>query len=110
MPLTLPVAISDTAELLAYALCGMEHIFQEGFRFKKAGVMLTELVPAQQIQLSLFAMKDRERSARLMTAMDDMNRQWCWDGPVCCYRVQEPLEDAQCQTVTPVYDLMGRVG
>ena len=32
--LTLPVATSDTAELLAYALCGMEHIFQAGFRYK----------------------------------------------------------------------------
>jgi DNA polymerase V len=74
--LTLPVATNDTAELLAYALCGMEHICQTGFRYKKAGVLLTELVPAQQIQLSLFDGRDRERSARLMTAMDDINRQW----------------------------------
>jgi DNA polymerase V len=74
--LTLPVATSDTAELLAYALCGMEHIFREGFRYKKAGVLLTELVPAQQIQLSLFDTKDRERSARLMATMDHINTQW----------------------------------
>jgi hypothetical protein len=73
--LTLPVATNDTAELLAYALCGVEHIFQAGFRYKKAGVLLTELVPAQQIQLSLFDTKDRERSARLMTAMDYINAQ-----------------------------------
>jgi DNA polymerase V len=74
--LTLPVATNDTSELLAYVLCGMEHIFQAGFRYKKAGVLLTELVPAQHIQLSLFDNRDRERSARLMTAMDDINRQW----------------------------------
>jgi DNA polymerase V len=74
--LTLPVATSDTAELLAYALCGMEHIFREEFRYKKAGVLLTELVPAQQIQLSLFDTRDRKRSARLMTAVDNINTQW----------------------------------
>jgi DNA polymerase V len=71
--LTLPVATNDTAELLAYARSGVEHIFQVGFRYKKAGVLLTELVPAQQIQLSLFDMKDRERSARLMAAVDYLN-------------------------------------
>ena len=74
--LTLPVATSDTAELLAYALCAIEPIFQGGFRYKKAGILLTELVPAQQIQLSLFDNRDRERSARFMATMDDINRQW----------------------------------
>jgi DNA polymerase V len=73
--LTLPVATSDTAELLAYALCGMEHIFQTGFQYKKAGILLTELVPDQQIQLSLFDGRDRDRSARLMTAVDYINTQ-----------------------------------
>jgi DNA polymerase V len=73
--LTLPVATNDTAELLAYARIGTEHIFQAGFRYKKAGVLLTELVPAQQIQLALFDMKDRERSARLMAAVDYLNTQ-----------------------------------
>ena len=73
--LTLPVATSDTAELLAYARIGTDHIFAAGFRYKKAGVLLTELVPAQQIQLSLFDTKDRERSARLMAAVDYLNTQ-----------------------------------
>jgi DNA polymerase V len=38
--LTLPVATNDTSELLAYALCGMEQIFQAGFRYKKAGILV----------------------------------------------------------------------
>jgi DNA polymerase V len=73
--LTLPVATNDTAELLAYARVGLAHIFQAGFRYKKAGVLLTELVPAQQIQLPLFDSKDRRRSARLMAAVDYLNTQ-----------------------------------
>src|SRR5262245_50540761 len=73
--LTLPVAANDTAELLAYALCGTDYIFEADFRYKKAGVILTKLVPAQQIQLSLFDDRDRDQSARLMTTMAHINTQ-----------------------------------
>jgi DNA polymerase V len=73
--LPLPVATNDTAELLRYALRGIEQIFQEGYRYKKAGVMLTGLVPAHRIQTHLFDTKDRERSARLMAVIDHINTQ-----------------------------------
>jgi DNA polymerase V len=36
--LPLPVATNDTAELLSYALRGIERLFREGYRYKKAGV------------------------------------------------------------------------
>jgi DNA polymerase V len=62
-------------ELLAYALQGIERIFQKGYRYKKAGVMLTGLVPVHQQQTNLFDTKDRERSQRLMAAVDYINTQ-----------------------------------
>jgi DNA polymerase V len=71
--MSLPVATNDTAELFAYALRGLEQIFRPGFRYKKAGVMLTGLVPAHQIQTNLFDTKDRERSATLMAVVDYIN-------------------------------------
>jgi DNA polymerase V len=37
----LPVATQDTAELIGYALRGVEQIFREGYRYQKAGVILT---------------------------------------------------------------------
>src|SRR5262245_30417479 len=49
-----PVATHDTAELIRYALRGVEQIFCEGYRYQKAGVILTALVPAHQIQAHLF--------------------------------------------------------
>jgi DNA polymerase V len=73
--LPLPVATNDTAELLTYALHGTEQIFREGYRYKKAGVMLTGLVSAHRIQTHLFDTKDRERSARLMAVVDYLNTQ-----------------------------------
>jgi DNA polymerase V len=57
-----PVATQDTAERLRYALRGIEQLFHEGYRYKKAGVILTELVPAHPGQTHLFHQHDRERS------------------------------------------------
>ncbi len=57
----LPVATEDTAELIRYALRGIEHVFREGYRYQKAGVILTALVPAHQVQTHLFDQHDRNR-------------------------------------------------
>ena len=72
----LPVATQDTAELIRYALQGIEQIFREGYRYQKAGVVLTALVPAHQIQAHLFDQQDRVRSKRLMAAIDTINAEW----------------------------------
>src|SRR5215510_7256547 len=72
----LPVATQDTAELIGYALRGVEQIFRDGYRYQKAGVILTALVPAHQIQAHLFDQHDRERSQKLMTAIDTINKEW----------------------------------
>jgi DNA polymerase V len=72
----LPVGTQDTAELIRYALRGIEQLFREGYRYNKAGVILTALVPAHQIQAHLFDHHDRERSQKLMAAIDTINREW----------------------------------
>ncbi len=71
--LRLPVATDATPELLNVALRGIETAYREGFRYKKAGVMLLELLPVGQIQANLFDRVDRERSTRLMRAIDRLN-------------------------------------
>jgi DNA polymerase V len=72
----LPVATQDTAELIGYALRGVEQIFREGYRYQKAGVILTALVPAHQVQTHLFDQHDRECSQKLMAAIDTINTAW----------------------------------
>jgi len=71
--ITLPVATDATPELLRYALRGIERIYREGYRYNKAGVMLTALVPASQHQLDLFEDRERARSSRLMRLLDRVN-------------------------------------
>jgi len=71
--LRLPGATDATPELLRVALKGIEAIYREGFRYKKAGVMLLGLVPVSQVQANLFDHANRERSSRLMKVLDRLN-------------------------------------
>jgi DNA polymerase V len=69
----LPIATDSTSDLLRYALEGAGRIYRDGYRYKKAGVMLTALVPASQVQGNLFDQQDKERSGRLMQVLDRLN-------------------------------------
>lgn len=72
VPLAAPT--DDTRRLCAAALHGLERIYRPGYRYKKAGVMLTGLQAADTTQADFFADKDQPRSARLMAAMDAINK------------------------------------
>lgn len=54
----------------------MGRIYRDGYRYKKAGVMCTALVPASQVQPDLFDPQDRSKSKRLMAALDAVNDRW----------------------------------
>ena len=55
---------------------GIRSIYQDGYLYKKAGVMLTGLVPASQSQSDLFDLKNCGKSNRLMSALDSINDRW----------------------------------
>ena len=69
----LPVASSSTPELIHYALLGLQTIFKEGYSYKKAGVIVSEIVPENQVQQNLFDEVDRARHQKLMAAVDLLN-------------------------------------
>ncbi len=70
----LPLATFDTGKLISAALKGLDTIYQPGYRYHKAGVMLQELQPQDAIQLNLFARSDIDRHERLMRAHDLINK------------------------------------
>jgi len=72
----LPMATDTTSELIRAGLKGLRRIYRDGYRYKKAGVMCTALVPASQVQPDLFDQQDRPKSKRLMTALDAVNDRW----------------------------------
>ncbi len=76
LTLKLPVVTDSTADLILCALHGIRAIYRDGYRYKKAGVMLTGLVPISQTQADLFDSQDRKKTKRLMTALDAVNDRW----------------------------------
>ncbi len=70
---SLPVQTDCTRELIHYALKGVKSIYRKGYRFQKAGVVLAEIRPSDQIQTDLFDTKDRQGSKKLMQALDHIN-------------------------------------
>lgn len=50
--------------------------WQGGFRYAKAGLVLTELMPIETVQKSLLVGFDREKRAALMGALDSLNRRY----------------------------------
>jgi DNA polymerase V len=73
LSIPLPVASNSSAEIIKYALQGLDVIFKEGFNYKKAGIMLLDLVPESQIQIGIFDTVNRERDKQLMSAFDKIN-------------------------------------
>ena len=63
----LPAATSITSELIAPAIQLAEQIFQSSREYKKAGVMLSGLVPDETIQGNLFA--EQKNNNRLLIAL-----------------------------------------
>ena len=67
----------DTRALTTAAMKGLRHIYRPGYSYKKCGVMLMELTAKQQRQETLFDdAAARAKSAKLMVAMDAVNRVW----------------------------------
>lgn len=71
---SMPFASDDTRELVRCAHRGLDRIYVEGYRYKKAGVTLAEILPVESLQHSFFDGREHERSKRLMAAMDAVNR------------------------------------
>jgi DNA polymerase V len=64
---------ADTLQLIADALRAGKRLWRDGFRYAKAGVVLLDLKPRDDLPQTLFPSRDPEVSARLMAALDAVN-------------------------------------
>jgi len=69
----LPLPTDSTAELIAYSEKGVDQIFREGFKYHKVGVMLTDFVPIDHSQMSIFDTEDTVRKAKITELIDTVN-------------------------------------
>lgn len=70
---SLPKATSLTNELIKSATELVEHLYENGKIYKKAGVMLSSLVPDTSIQGNLFAPAADNQHRFLMNTIDNIN-------------------------------------
>lgn len=71
--LLLPVATSITNELIKPAMQLVEKLFEPGRIYKKAGVMLSHIVPDNAIQSTLFDPPTAAKNRMLMSTIDNVN-------------------------------------
>ncbi|HHZ20521.1 MAG TPA: Y-family DNA polymerase [Firmicutes bacterium] len=69
----LPTATNSSITLIKYALSGLSAIYKEGYKYKKAGVMVLDIVPEDRVQGSLFDCTDYGKHAGIMKVMDEIN-------------------------------------
>lgn len=70
---------NDSRELIAAAMQGLKRLWRQGYHYHKAGVMLLDLSPQANRQLTLTetpqSHADAQRSERLMATLDTLNRE-----------------------------------
>jgi len=73
--LNLDVASNESNIIIKEALKGLKMIYREDCVYKKVGVIVSKVVPDQQVQLSLFdKIENRPRYKILSSVMDKINR------------------------------------
>ena len=70
---TLPFATSATNELIKPAMVLVDRLFSKGSQYKKAGVILSGLVPDATIQGNLFIEETANNKRKLMSMLDNVN-------------------------------------
>lgn len=71
--ITLPTATSFTNELIKPAVTLVDTLYKEGTLYKKAGVMLSGIVPDNSIQGNLFLSETKNSGRKLMEMIDNVN-------------------------------------
>lgn len=69
-----PVATDSTLEINTAVMHSLKDIFMEGYGYKRAGVILGDIIDRNRVQLSFFDNVDRDRHSRLMETIDGINR------------------------------------
>ncbi len=72
MYIKLPFKTNSTIEIVKYSKAALEKIYKEGNGIKKAGVILSDIIPDKVIDLNLFEQRKEEHDA-LMKTVDLLN-------------------------------------
>ena len=71
----LPFPSNSSIELVEFACIALESIFVAGYSYKKAGVLIMDFIPENQVQLSLFE-NSNPKHGSLMQVIDKVNNRF----------------------------------
>jgi DNA polymerase V len=71
--ITLNAPHNSSIAITKAALKALNILYKPGFQYKRAGVVLSGIVPAGQVQRSFFEEVDRDKHQKLMTTLDSIN-------------------------------------
>ncbi len=71
--INLPIPTSSTLEITRYALEALKVIYKDGYKYKKAGVIINEITSDKSTQANVFYDLDREKHTKLMKVLDSVN-------------------------------------
>lgn len=74
--ITLDTPTSSTIKLTKVALKGLRKIYRPGYRYKKVGVQLFNIVPDNEVQFSLFNFKEKIECDALTKVIDKLNNKY----------------------------------
>ena len=69
----LNIATNDTAEILEYIIPQFKKLYKPGYQYKKAGVIVSGIIPEEAVQYNLFDQKDRKSRLHLLNTVDSIN-------------------------------------
>ena len=68
-----PIATNDTSEMLSYILKTLKVMYKKGYQYKRAGVIISGIIPTSQVQCDMFDTLDRSKSFHIMRTIDNIN-------------------------------------
>ena len=83
--LTLPYPTDDVRLLTRAAVDVLDHVFQPGFKYSKAEVLLLDPRQPSEFSDDLFAVNQPAEASRVMAVLDEINGRW--EGGRCVLRV-----------------------
>jgi DNA polymerase V len=101
--IALPTATNSTLELLHYTNLALQSLYRAGYRYKKSGVIVSELRSQNQVQTSLLDTVDREKHQRLMQTLDKLNSAWGRDKVTSAAQGTTRPWQLKCERKSPCY-------
>lgn len=74
--ITLPTPTNDVTELIQYARLALRSIYKDNFKYKKAGVIVMDIVPQNSVQLNLFDERNRTKHEKVMEVLDEVHKKY----------------------------------